>query len=260
VDAAQRNQWLEAAARAGFAQAVNDLGMRAQALNDQVAAARQYEIAARLGLAEASRNLGRLCALRAVSSADAQRARGHTLAAAEAGDVVAMIDLADYCDHGFGGPADRAAAQGWLERAAGSGHWFGQLAKGKALLAGRYGLVADRDAGLRCFEQAVTSRCGPALLRVAEALARGDGFPADGKQAAVLAELAYVQGASEAASMLADLYTQGAASVVKDSDLAQFWRTRGGPPAAHTDDQDPRAARLEQLDPFATPIFQVAPR
>ncbi len=257
----RRSEWLAAAAKGGFAQAENDLGLAAQASKDFAAAIAHYRRAAELGLAEGMKNQAFLLLQGSGAAKDPRGAFELSLRAAEAGDAFAAINVAASLERGWGTDPDPVLSRRWLDRAAATGHWVALLERGMALLRGSYGCAKDQKAALRDLDQAGEVRSAEVLSRLAAFFATGEGVAVDGDRAVALAEAAFVQGSDAACFLLRNVYQEGIGGVDKDDRLAQFWRAcaEHGLDALPSEVADEpankeRIARLRRLDPWSVRI------
>ncbi len=247
---------LQKSADLGFAQACQEVAL---SQDDPAAAHKWHRKAAELGLAEGLRYAGIQMMLGAGVEADATKGLELSRRAAERGDAYAMINLVVFYDQGKGVKKDPDQAQRWLDAAAQSGHWYGSIEKGFALLAGNYGSKMDHQQGLQVLQNAVESGHGDALMFIAKAYAKGFGLKKDGKMAVRFAEAAYRQGNAEAASVLAFLYSEGLGEVKADKELAGFWGREASKPGFGLDLMQEKAKeeflkRMDAIDPFALTV------
>jgi TPR repeat protein len=243
---------LRSSADQGFAQAWQEAALD---LNDPAGALKWHEKAARCGLPEGWRDQGTQL-INQFNDED-HRKMGFvcTKCAAELKDAISMVNLAACYHHGIGVNKNDAEARKWLDAAAASGHWCGELEKGLAFLRGNYGIKVDEKEGLRYLQRAVESGYGEALHSVATAFLKSTGLKKNGKRAIEFAEAAYRQGRFEAASVLAEIYTQGTDDVKADKVLGEFWSKEARQPGLgiSTLNEKERAVflkRIEAIDPF----------
>lgn len=98
-----------------------------------------HERAANLGSSTGQRYAGYFLVTGIGTAPDVQRGLKLTREAADGGDAFAMINMAVFHTQGAGVTQDAAQAKPWIERAAATGHWMGQLEKGAGKMLGVYG-------------------------------------------------------------------------------------------------------------------------
>jgi TPR repeat protein len=245
-------QRLKKAAELEFAQACQDVAL---AQEDPAEAHKWHRKAAELGLAEGMRYTGLQLVVGAGVEKDAAKGLALSEKAANQGDVYAMINLVVFYDQGLGVKKDPQKAQQWLDAASKSGHWYGFIEQGMALLGGHYSTKVDRKQGMEILQKAVETGNADALTFVASAYAKGFGLKRDGKQAVRFAEAGYRQGNAKAAAVLASIYGDGLGEVKADEELASFWGREARKPGFGVDLLPEQARtdffqRLDAIDPL----------
>jgi TPR repeat protein len=222
IDRQQALRWerLMKSAEMGFAQACQDVAV---ALGQDQEAVKWHQRAAQLGLAEGMRYAGLNRVLGNGVERDIAEGTQLSLRAAEKGDVYAMVNLAMWHWKGVTGEQDDEKAVKWIDQAAQSGHWYGRLEKGTALLGGHYGYVKDRKRGLQQWQLAIATGNGEVLSFIANAYATGFEVEKNGTMAVTFAEAAYRQGGMQAAAVLAAAYRGELPGFEGDEELASFW-------------------------------------
>ena len=119
---------------------------------------------------------------------------------AEKGDADAAFNLGQAYRLGRGVPTNLAAAQTWLQRAAGKGHIDAQTTLGLLLFDS-----GDRAGGLRWLKSAAEKGEPRALLVYGTALFNGDGVPEDRVLAYAYISRAAAKGLAPAKSTLAEM-------------------------------------------------------
>jgi TPR repeat protein len=253
----RKRERLEQSARAGFAQACDQLAKELQDEEDLERALFWYDKGCELGHAGCLRSRGFLLMVGRGADKDAKAAYALAARAAAGGDAFAMINLAVYHDRGWGTEQDRDRARAWLDRAAESGHWVGRIERGMARFKGLYGVAIDAKGGEDDWRQAHALRHREVLDYLARFYAKGAGVGEDGKRAAHFAEAAFVQGSPNAARVLAYLHGEGVGGLDKDEKLKEFWSIQANPNFAYTlgaglEKAHPELTkRLKKLDPWA---------
>jgi TPR repeat protein len=252
----RKHEHLERSAKAGCAQACDDLAKELQETGDSRGAFGWFDKACELGHGGAMRSKGFLLMIGQGVEKDAKAAFDLAVRGSEAGDAFAMINLAVYYDKGWGTKEDKKLAKDWLDKAAESGHWAGRIERGMAHFRGAYGFAVDAKAGEEDWRQAVGLHHREVLNFLARLYTEGEGVAKDGKRAAHFAEAAFVQGSPQAAALLAYLYTEGVGGVAKDAKLKEFWSIQANPSFAFTLGRDLEKShpevteRLKKLDPW----------
>ncbi len=175
---------------------------------------------------------------------------------ARKGDVYAMINMTVFYTQGLGVPPSKDQALHWLDAAGKSGHWYGHLEKGIALLTGNYGCHINRPSGMAELQEMTKSGEGEALQAIASCYAKGYGLPVDGKRAVQFAKAAFRQGSQPAASILAEIYTHGLGEIRADREAAWIWGGEATQPGfgfqtTSPSNREALLLELKGLDPFA---------
>jgi TPR repeat protein/peptidoglycan hydrolase-like protein with peptidoglycan-binding domain len=140
---------------------------------------------------------------------------------ANAGELVAMEELARRLVHGAGVAKDQQAGAGWLLRAAQRGS--AQSAFNVAVMYER-GFVVERDStkAIEWYRKAVDANVPMAKHNLALLLRDGKGAPRNGQEAVVLLRSAARQGMAASMFSLGDIYERGDAGT-KDPAIALAW-------------------------------------
>lgn len=227
VDASWRQEaldWLERAARAGIAAAHYHLGVawELESTGEEAAvrAAEYFDRALAHGYRPAALRLARLLLQGPETLRD--RERGLTLlrGMARAGDVDAMLHLADILARE---PGDSEEAATWLRAAAERGLVVAQRRLGEMYREGRCVPVDPRLAA--CWlERAASAGDGRAALELARLLRRGEVVADDPKAWLGRLEQAAARGVDEAAIELGLAYATGRDVAADASEAARWWR------------------------------------
>jgi TPR repeat protein len=246
------------AADAGFAQACAEVAGDYQKQGKTEEAFRWFRTAAALGLAEGMRGAGFLLTGRPVTDEHTRNGVDFTRQGAEAGDAFAMINLAVFHARGLVVPRSTEQAQGWLDRAAATGHWAGLIEKGTALLRGSYEYPVSEAEGKRLLQEAVQTGHSDLLWRLARFYGEGFGLRKNLELSIRFAEAAFRQGNREAAKGLAGLYHRGYESIAPNEELARFWTIQSRVDTAFAMgpklEDSPLLQRLWAIDPFALQV------
>jgi TPR repeat protein len=251
----QRSDRLRAAAAGGFAQACGQIGQDYQKAKEDKKAYEWFAKAAKLGLASGMKDQGFLLFSGRGVERDAEEGLKITRQAADRGDVFAILNMAAFYARGLGVDKDQETARQWLDKAVKSGNYWGRLENSLALATGRYGSKPDKKAAVQEMGRALETRNREVLEVLASWYAEGEVVDADWGKAVELAEAAFVQGSTQAAPLLAQMYGKGGGGLKKDEKLAEYWKIQANASLAfvlETVESHPEIAkRLKQLDPWA---------
>lgn len=153
---------------------------------------------------------------------------GRLLAAAEAGDRVAMGQVGEYHQFGWGGlAADEGAGLIWYRRAAEAGDGRGALRLGLYYGNGLGGLTRNRAEARRWFVKAAEAGEPWAMHQLATYYAQGwGGLSQDWSQSQVWRRRAAELGVGEAMRLLGQAYETGEGGLSVDLSLALDWYRR----------------------------------
>ncbi|MCL2028880.1 MAG: hypothetical protein FWG97_00435 [Deltaproteobacteria bacterium] len=143
-----------------------------------------------------------------------QEAFGRILAAAEAGEATAMLNLAEFYGNGWGVRQNFTERLRWQQNAGEAGDPRGFFRAAHSLEAG-LGAEADQAAARAALEKAAKAGLAEAHLKLGQDLLAGP--EADASRAAAHLEEALKGGLPLAANMLALLYLQGGGDVGADA-------------------------------------------
>ena len=255
----RNSRWfhLNASANAGFAQAMDEVGLAMQRHDEQRAFA-WYKKAAQAGLAAGMKNLGFLYAM-SPQLKDPELASTWTRRAAQAGDIYGMVNMGAFVDKKVLDNVTLKEAQSWINKAEKTGHSLGYLEKGLALLTGNYQFAVDRKAGYALLQKAVQSGDSFSLSQMSTFYEQGLGVDKSRVKAAEFAEAAYVQGDISAAGNLARIYAIQAADDPSLQERADYWKTRAMSPslayAVNLDKKHPGIVKaLHAINPFTLQV------
>lgn len=245
---------LRDSAKAGFAQALVEVGAKEQQSSPE-SAIKHYREAAEMGLASGMKDLGFMLAVgQAPRGKDAAQAMSWTRHAAKGGDIYAMVNLAAFYERLKIEGSSEQEAQKWVKNAVATGHSLGFMEKGLALLNGSYGYPINRPAGVALLQKAAATGHSFALGQLAYFYSDGIGVKKNHKMSLLLAKAAWIQGNTSSLKTIAWCYKKDP-QLAKDKAAANYWSllaTGGGLAFAMGRDKPGKelATELANLDPF----------